>query len=280
VFKGQVLMSSAILRDKHSLQDDGSTLFSYSTPTLTIGGTKDGLMRITRIAESYYHQITNVTPAQAGLFPIDVLEGVSHYQFAGGEVPSFVQSNDLKADVADADARTMVGQSMSNFITSTLASGTGETKSNTDDYFAPLLEAMRLEGSYVMKPACYQSSLINVPTPTCLKGSPWVEEHALKTLVGNFTDPDVTLVCNDNFHRAATVYPYHHPDIDQTCADSTGPCTVNHISNTENAYDVLNELDLGKTPIASTDMRVKMKSSQSIHWAARESDADFEALDD
>ena len=63
------------------------------------------------------------------------------------------------------------------------------------------------------------------------------------------------------------------------CADHSGPCAVNHISCTQNIYDKLDELDLGKTPIAATSMRVKFKSSQSIHWAAREADADFNELD-
>jgi hypothetical protein len=94
-------------------------------PTLTIGGTKDGLMRVTRVAESYWHQITNIDPSQEGLFPVDVLEGVSHYQFAGGEPPSFVQKNDLKGDVSDADARNMVGESMATFISSMVKNGYG-----------------------------------------------------------------------------------------------------------------------------------------------------------
>lgn len=138
---------------------------------------------------------------------------------------------------------------------------------------------MYQEGFYGMKEACYQSTLVNDPTPKCLKGSPWVQERALKTLVGDFADSDVTLRNDDNFHRASTVYPYHHPDIDQGCADSTGPCEIVHISNTENAYDALNELDLGTTPIAATDMKLKMKSSQSLHIAAREADASYDALD-
>jgi hypothetical protein len=130
-----------------------------------------------------------------------------------------------------------------------------------------------------MKEPCYQSPMVNVPTPTCLKGSPWIEERALKNLVGDLADPQATLVNNDNFHRASTVYPYHHPELDSDCADQSGPCTVNHISVTQNVYDKLDELDLGKTPIAATSMRVKFKSSQSIHIAAREADADFNALD-
>lgn len=106
LFKGQILMSSVLLRDRRSLsKDDGTTHFDYKTPTLTIGGSKDGLMRITRVAESYWHQVTNIAASQATLFPVEVLKGVAHYQFAGGVPPDFVQKNDLKGDVADKTAQ-------------------------------------------------------------------------------------------------------------------------------------------------------------------------------
>jgi len=55
-FKGQILMSSVLLRDRRSIDEtEGTSNFDYSMPTLTIGGSKDGLMRITRVAESYWH---------------------------------------------------------------------------------------------------------------------------------------------------------------------------------------------------------------------------------
>jgi hypothetical protein len=96
LFKGQILMSSVLLRSTRSIDEsEGTSVYDYSTPTLTIGGSKDGLMRITRVAESYWHQITNIAETQATLFPVEVLEGVAHYQFAGGVPPSFVQKNDL-----------------------------------------------------------------------------------------------------------------------------------------------------------------------------------------
>lgn len=61
--KGLVLMGSAINRWNHALLDSGHSHFNYTVPTLTLGGTKDGLMRISRIAEAYYHQVENVDPA-------------------------------------------------------------------------------------------------------------------------------------------------------------------------------------------------------------------------
>lgn len=130
-----------------------------------------------------------------------------------------------------------------------------------------------------MKPACNDNDIINVATATCIKGSPWVEERALKTLVGDLTDPQVNLKNSDNFHPASELFPYHHPELDSNCDTQSGPCDVSHISVTENHYDRLDELDLGKTPIAATSMRVKLKSSQAVHKAAREPNANFDELD-
>jgi len=75
------------------------------------------------------------------------------------------------------------------------------------------------------------------------------------------------------------LFPYHHPELTFNCDTQSGPCDVTHISVTQNSYEWLNELDLGKTPIAATSMRVKLKSSQIIHIASREPDADFDLLD-
>ena len=203
-FKGQILMSSVLLRDRRAVQStDGTTLYDYTTPTLTIGGSKDGLMRITRVAESYYHQVTNISTSQARMFPVEVLAGVAHYQFAGGVPPKFVQKNDLKGDIPDADARELVGQTMTKFIDDILRRGGSDSSKATGDFMAPFLEAMRQEGSAVMKAPCNQDDMVNVPTPDCIKGSPWVEENALKILVGDLEDSTVTLVNNDNFHPAS-----------------------------------------------------------------------------
>lgn len=69
-----------------------------------------------------------------------------------------------------------------------------------------------------------------MPTNKCIKGSPWIEENALKILVGDLSDPQVTLKNNDNFHPASELFPYHHPELDSDCLTQSGPCTVSHIS--------------------------------------------------
>lgn len=53
-------MGSVLLRSNHSINDDGSTHWDYDVPTLSLAGTKDGLLRISRVAEAYWHQYTNI----------------------------------------------------------------------------------------------------------------------------------------------------------------------------------------------------------------------------
>ena len=61
--KGQFLMGSVLLRGDHSINDDGTTHFDYDVPTLTLGGTKDGLLRVSRLAEAYWHSQVNIEAA-------------------------------------------------------------------------------------------------------------------------------------------------------------------------------------------------------------------------
>ena len=76
--KAQILMGSVLTRDHRQINSDGTSHYDYKVPTLTIGGTKDGLMRVSRVAESFWHSHKNIEAAQKDLFPVMVLEGVSH----------------------------------------------------------------------------------------------------------------------------------------------------------------------------------------------------------
>ena len=54
-FQGLILMGAGIQRSNHKINDDGTTHFDFDVPTLTINGTKDGLYRVTRVAEGWWH---------------------------------------------------------------------------------------------------------------------------------------------------------------------------------------------------------------------------------
>ncbi len=115
-FKAQILMGSVLTRDNRSINKDGTSQYNYKVPTLTIGGTKDGLMRISRVAESFWHSHININKSQAALFPVMALEGVSHAQFMSGVPPSAVKDRDLKPDVTETQAHFLTAQAMTQFI--------------------------------------------------------------------------------------------------------------------------------------------------------------------
>lgn len=75
-------MGSGVLR-KHRQNDNstGLTEILSGVPTLTLAGDKDGLYRISRNAEGYFHQIQNVSPESKDKYPLRLLKGVSHGSF-------------------------------------------------------------------------------------------------------------------------------------------------------------------------------------------------------
>jgi hypothetical protein len=109
-------MGSTLTREKHSINKNGTTHWDYQTPTMSIGGTKDGLMRVSRMAESFWHSNINVEKDQENLFPTIVFEGVSHAQFLSGEPPINVRERDLKPDVTLEMAHELTAQAMVEFF--------------------------------------------------------------------------------------------------------------------------------------------------------------------
>lgn len=73
-FKGQFLMGGGILRDYRSNNNDtGLTHFEVVIPTMTIAGTKDGLYRVSRAAEGYWHGHMNIEADQKAKFPVIIV---------------------------------------------------------------------------------------------------------------------------------------------------------------------------------------------------------------
>jgi hypothetical protein len=57
---GQILMGSAIERNFISIQEDGASKIDFLKPILSVSGDLDGLMRISRAAEQFYHTKKNI----------------------------------------------------------------------------------------------------------------------------------------------------------------------------------------------------------------------------
>ena len=116
-----------LLRGKYSINESGTTHFDFEVPTLAIGGTRDGLMRISRVAEAYWHGVKNIEPDQEGLFPVIALEGLAHHSFMSAPYPSFVRNGDLSAQVSQETAHSQVTSAMMNFFHQLLTNSKSET---------------------------------------------------------------------------------------------------------------------------------------------------------
>ena len=61
----------------------------------------------------------------------------------------------------------------------------------------------------------------------------------------HFKNPNAKMTSIDEFHRASTVYPYHHPSIQGSCNGtqdvSEEDCEFKMITVTENVYNTLND---------------------------------------
>jgi len=105
-------MGSVLTRDKRSINDDGTTQINYDVATMSLAGTKDGLMRISRVAESFWHSNVNINDSQSKNFPTIAFEGVSHAQFLSGEPPLKVRNYDLVPDVTYDIAHQLTAEAM------------------------------------------------------------------------------------------------------------------------------------------------------------------------
>jgi len=214
---------------------------------------------------------------------VSVIEGLSHAQFASGTPTNFVKKHDLKPGITEKQAHQAVASEMVRFLKGALAGQQVFPTDSTKQQMEPFLTLMELEGNNFMKPPCNDNNIINTPSPTCLKGSPWMDEYAVPLMLqGPYKNSNIKFVNNDNFHPAKQLFPYHHPEIASTCpGDTTTECTVEHISVTTLHYTIVDEhFDFGTAPAAATEMKAKIKSAQSLRWAGGESEATFEQYDE
>jgi len=282
LIKGQFLMGSVLTRDRREIQDNGTTHYNYDVHTLTIGGTKDGLMRITRVAESFWHSYINIENAQKDLFPVVALDGVSHMGFMSGKPPKAVAERDLVMDVSESEAHQMVATVMVQFMDQIIMGNRPTINTtSTANIVAPLIEAMELEGFYNLKQPCYAHDLVG-PTddPTCQHGATW-HDVVTQRVMGGALNSKVTLVNDDNFHRVQTINPVHLPIVNTSCnAKPVTPCVIKSITVSENIYGTLDTLDTGYYPIAASEMKTKICSRQRVQEHAGHPDADFHQLDE
>lgn len=153
---GHILEGSVLLRGTRKVQANGLTKFNVNKPVLTLCGELDGLMRVSRCAESYYHQVENIDPSQKGMFPIIALKGVSHWSFSSGNLPSNVLNNDFLPEIEADLAYQQMSLAYVGFIGKVANIPKASSAVPTLVYdFKPLVESMKLENSYYLRDPCY-----------------------------------------------------------------------------------------------------------------------------
>jgi len=143
----------------------GNTPSLFPIPTLSVGGSLDGVVRVTRLAEAYYtQQLLNTgkktkVATSALLFPVVVLPGVNHASLittnSSSGIPSDVLSRDLRAETDAAQAQAMVARIIADFFgtvanrNETISDSLLTAVQRSASFFDPILEAfVRLEGSW------------------------------------------------------------------------------------------------------------------------------------
>jgi len=290
--KGQILMGSFLGKwNLSKLDDTGKTIVDYPVPTLTIGGTLDGLARITRIAAAFwYQQLNSSQTIDKQNFPVVTIDGASHMQFASGKPTSFVADFDLKPreGLEDPDVHQQVGKLAYNFMCTRLSSSQAEDslkflsdeQEKTYQEVKPIIDSLHLEGYNGFKPACYNSALDNTRTdPKCTPYSPWIQDKANEIMAGSNLSPvSFSLEVKDSFHRSYSINPVHLPDIHTFC-DGKEPCKLKVNSVTQALYSLVDFFDTGFFPISAFSLRTKLNSRQKFWKHAGVSDPNFQETD-
>ncbi|MBE7383934.1 MAG: hypothetical protein F6J95_021270 [Leptolyngbya sp. SIO1E4] len=288
--KGQILMGSFL--DKSylsSLDDKGRTIINYPVSTLTIGGTLDGLARITRIAAAFwYQQINSSQPTDIENFPVVAIDGASHMQFASGKATPFVADFDLKPSIEEDEVHKQIGHLVYNFMCAKLPDIQSESnpkflqdkQQQTQQELQPILDSLLMEGYNGFKPACYNRDIDNTRTdPKCTPYSPWIQNRANEIMAaGDLCPVKFTLDVKDSFHRSYSINPVHLPQIRNAC-DGKEPCKLEVSSVTQALYNWLEFFDTGFFPISAFSLRTKLNSRQKFWKYAGVPNPSFEETD-
>lgn len=292
----QVLMGATLLRKYDS---------SYPVPTLMLDGMLDGLMRVSRQAESFYRWQTQASDeTQTLAFPVVVYEGVSHMQFASGTPPANVQAHDFKPAVSYDAAWALTAHTINNFLITQLDNLPPANVSRAKDYLKielestgvlvqPMIDSLVLEGFAHFSPPCNSdypcptcppyprypaAQQGDTPQTDCTCGVPWVVQHAQRTL-GGLKDTVIWLSA-DAIHAVSDISPVHLPHIFNAakCVDETD-CSINSTTVTEQRYPPLDGADTGAYFTSANELRTKLVSREAMWLQAGRTDVNFNDTD-
>jgi hypothetical protein len=248
---GMILMASFLVREFRSEANFAVGPGQYSfpnCPVLTIGGELDGLARLPRMAEAMYNQVNqNVDPDGARkTLPVTMIAGMTHMQFASGDIPNNVMNRDLLPEITYDQAHTAVAADVASFSLGIFHNDWATLLSRQEqsaEMLSPMIQALQMEGYHQFKPPCYceaedEYGGLEYGTcpqqPGCQSGSPWTQ-IAQQIMVGN---PDwasgkgLLIKATDSQHIVTEEDPSCHlPHVHAGLDRSSGVSTPNAVAN-------------------------------------------------
>ena len=115
------------------------------------------------MAEAFYTQLLDPTQNQADnqkRFPVLLVKGVSHMQFASGTPPELVQKRDLLPELSYDEAHARIASDTVTYINTILGLSPTAPKQlqqriqETSAFVTPIIEALHFEGYHNFRPPC------------------------------------------------------------------------------------------------------------------------------
>ena len=267
---GQVLTGGFLARKHYSAGPNNS--FSYPVPTLTVGGSLDGLARVSRTgAEAYYQQIS--LAGRGDDFPVAVVPGMTHQQFASGPARGHVKAQDLKPEISNEQAHTLAAGLIADFfdrlahLPGTGAAVTAAVKA-TGEFVQPLIDAYVLEGSiHFNAPAQIGGPLADKCVQGgCPSASAWAPvAQQLITGVAMDSATYSTEISNqyvDCKSTPVTGAVFHLPNVTNATRDASGRTVLRITTYSQGKWEALDAADTGDTYTSASEIGTKMLSRQ------------------
>ena len=243
-------------------------------PQLTLCGDLDGMVRTSRIAEDFHHNIiAKGDTEETRLFHSTVLvKGMNHFAFLSGKAPFMKQFRDLETEISVSHASSEVSSAIAEFI-DTHHRSRSKAKSllnrveRTHQYIEPMLEAMELEGSYHINTPSFEDE--GKADAEFNLGSKWAvaAQQSVAPELPNGLEYETV---KNEFHRCwfadpLAEVPFYHPTVERK--PHSNYVQMNTVS--ELVYDPADGIfDGGFFSNAPSEIRCKFNSAESILRAA------------
>ena len=245
-----ILMASFLVREfrTEAIEDVGPGQYKFPTKVLTIGGDLDGLARVTRMAEAYYNQIVTSDQGKetaTKTLPVTVIEGVTHMQFASGQIPKNVLKKDLIPEVSYDEAHKAIASDVAAFMRGLYDDNWTDLETRVEEtakLVEPIVDALLLEGYHQFKPPCYCEEVDEYgglefgtcpAKPGCQANAPWTAtaQQLMTGTSGSDKEKQLLVQADDSQHIVTEEDPSCHLPHIHSATTSSGVETANDASS-------------------------------------------------